>query len=222
MSYINTLQWKKNRRFGDSHGGRYRLKLSDNIFARCHSLKRPNPADELPILLEDNPSREFFHPISAVEARDAMQSLPDVDWQGITHIWCRRVKQTDWMSGERPFAEFICGSGVKVIVLYAWPVSMECTWSRRPSGRTVNEFLRCGIQLHKRKNRFYISPNLKQLKMFYVQTLLFHEIGHHVDYYNRHWSSANFKKAEEFADQYAMQMTDQASRFLNNLKPIND
>jgi uncharacterized FlgJ-related protein len=45
---------------------------------------------------------------------------------------------------------------------------------------------------------------------------LAHEIGHHVDWYSRHWSKANRKQTEEVADQYAAQW------FANSTKIYQD
>ena len=56
--------WKKSRKFGDVKGGRMRPKLADNIFARAHSIQRPSEGEELPIFITDNPSRDYFFPIS--------------------------------------------------------------------------------------------------------------------------------------------------------------
>ncbi len=199
-----------------------RLKLSDNIFFRLHSLQRTSEIDELPILIEDNPSRDFFHPISAVEASEAISQLPNSDGDGITHIWCRRLKQSEFDRGERNLAEFICGRGVRLVVLYAWPKNMEVSWKKKPQQKFVSELRRLEIELHRRKGGFFIKPSLEQLRRFYVQSLLFHEVGHHVDWYNRHWSKANIKGTEEFADQYAMQMTDVATRMLNKLDNVQE
>jgi len=40
---------------------------------------------------------------------------------------------------------------------------------------------------------------------------LFHEIGHHLDWYARHWSKANSSILEEAADQYAFSKTTKRS-----------
>jgi hypothetical protein len=88
----NPRPWKKSRTFGDIYGGRMRMRLDDNIFRRAHSLKRPGISDELPILVQDNPSRDFFFPISVEEAKAAIEALPNDDHQGITHIWMSSVK----------------------------------------------------------------------------------------------------------------------------------
>lgn len=49
------------------------------------------------------------------------------------------------------------------------------------------------------------------LKNFYMEFLLFHEIGHHVDWYCRHWSKANRAVQEEAAEQYAFSKTTKRS-----------
>jgi hypothetical protein len=53
---------------------------------------------------------------------------------------------------------------------------------------------------------------LPALKNFYVETLLYHEIGHHVDWYRRHWTSANRAEREEYANQYAFEHTSSRRR----------
>lgn len=48
--------------------------------------------------------------------------------------------------------------------------------------------------------------------------LLYQEIGHHVDWYYRHWSKANLKQVEDFADQYAIQKSATATYIFNKLE----
>lgn len=70
-----------------------RKKLDDNIFKRHHSIPKPSPFENLPILIQDNPSRDFFFPISAEEAVEALEKLPKEHVDGITHIWLRKMKK---------------------------------------------------------------------------------------------------------------------------------
>lgn len=72
--------WKKSRKFGDVKGGRRRIKIEDNIFNRAHNLKAPGSNQATPILMEDNPSREFFFPLNCQEALEALQALPSEDY----------------------------------------------------------------------------------------------------------------------------------------------
>lgn len=210
--------WKKSRKFGDIYGGRQRLRLSDNIFARAHNLKKPSEFDGLPILIEDNPSRDFFFPISAQEAERAMKALPKKDYTGITHIWLRRIKKSDYEKGQLPLAEFICGSGVRLILLYPFPKDMKMVLGKKkPSSRFLKELKKWNASIEFIKGGWIAKWDIASLQSWYINGLLYHEVGHHVDWYNRHWSKANSKKLEEFAEQYAMRKTATATHVFNQL-----
>lgn len=209
--------WKKNRKFGDVYGGRRWTKREDNIFKRCHSLKPPLPTDSLPILIEDNPSRDFFFPISAEEADEALKELPKHDYDGITHIWCRRAKKSEFENGELPWAEYIWGSGVKVVVLYPWPKTMNLTWKNKSSKKTLREFNRFGINIYKNSRGWLSKPTASQLRKLYIELLLYHEVGHHLELSNWGWSKANSKQSEEYANQYAIQKSATATLVFDRL-----
>lgn len=219
--YLKTTQWKKSRKFGDVYGGRNSPKFKDRIFQRAHSLNRPSEFDELPILIEDNPSRDFFFPISAEEAKMALQALPKKNYSQITHLWCRRIKSNEFESYDKPLAEFICGSGVRLITLYGWPKDMMIRWRKKPSNRIMNDYGRFGVEIQRKGEIWFAKPSLRQLRKFYVEYLLYHEVGHHVDWYYRHWSRANTKITEDYADQFALQLTTTAAKVINNLDKLN-
>ena len=200
--------WKKSRKFGDVYGGRSAPKIPDRILSRAHSLSPPGPHDELPIFIVDNPSRDFLFPIDVDDIRRELMRLPEDDWSTITHIWLRRFKKSDYERGEMPLAEFICGSGVRLVVLYPWPVDLRLFISqKRPTERQLKLYSRHQAQLIHSEEGWFLEWELDDLKDFYIQTLLFHEIGHNVDWYRRHWSKANARQREEFADQYAYERT---------------
>ena len=106
--------WKKNREFGDKMGGRCRLKLDDNIFAREHSFRAPTESDEIPIFIVDNTSRDYYFPVSVEEIREAIKDIPHSD--GVTHIWLR--KHVNHNKKKDLWIEEITGSGVRLITLY--------------------------------------------------------------------------------------------------------
>lgn len=204
--------WKKSRKFGDVKGGRIRPKLADNIFARAHSLQRPGDGEELPVFIHDNPSRDFFFPVSEQDVRNELARLPRADWSGITHIWFRRFKKSEYDTGEFPLAEFSCGSGVRLITLYPWPRTL--IWehgAKKPSARLQAILAQYHAELACGNCGWFSRWDEAFLRNFYVEHLLFHEIGHHVDSYGRRWSKANRSPREEAADQYAFSKTTQRS-----------
>ena len=74
--------------------------------------------------------------------------MPRRDWSRITHIWERRFKKTEYETGELPLAEFICGSGVQLIVLYPWPNDLRMPLgTRKPTGRKTDAFVKYSTDL---------------------------------------------------------------------------
>ncbi len=195
--------WRKNRKFGDVHGGRGAPKLADNTFSRAHSLSPPDPHQELPILMVDNPSSDYLFPLDGEECLRALESLPPDHREGITHLWLRRSTASTRRRGQ-PLAEFICGRGVRLITMYAWPKDLRlCLGRDKPTGKVANEYGRFDAAPFRERGWWYVQFEMPGLRRFWTE-ILFHEVGHHVDWYQRHWSKANRKQAEEYADQYAM------------------
>lgn len=210
--------WKKSRKYGDVYGGRKRPKFADNIFKRSHSIKRPSSTDTLPIIIEDNPSRDFFFPLSGEEVLETLKSLPKHDYEGITHIWLRRPKKQDYIDGKLPYAWFSCGSGVRAIVMFAWPNDLKISYgTKKPSNRIINEVSRFGATIEQKGKEWFSQWCVKSVRKFYIH-ILYHEVGHHVDWYFRRWSRANSKEIEEYAEQYAFAKTTTATYTYNSLK----
>ncbi len=204
--------WKKSRTFGDVKGGRAHPKITDKIFARAHSIPRLPRHTELPVFVRDNPSRDYFFPITESDVRRELAHLPKRDWAGVTHIWFRRFRASDYEAGEIPLAEFCCGSGVRVVVLYPWPKSLR--WNhgpKKPAEKLLKILEHYEARLTFSEGEWVSEWKEHMLKNMYVEYLLFHEIGHHVDRYTRRWSKANRRQIEEVADQYAFARTTKRS-----------
>ncbi|WP_323800401.1 hypothetical protein [Parasphingorhabdus sp.] len=212
--------WKKSRTLGDIYGGRTRRKFADNIFRRAHSITKPSANDVLPILIEDNPSRDFFFPLDGEEVVEALKALPKRDHAGITHVWLRRLKKQDYLDGSPPYATFTCGSGVRLITLYPFPNDLTYTFGRkRPPNTTFNDARRFGAQISQVGKDWQAKWGHHSLRRFYTH-ILYHEVGHHIDWYRRLWSQANSKELEEAAEQYAFAKTATARHVINRLDNI--
>jgi hypothetical protein len=210
--------WKKNRRFGDVKGGRRNPKISDNIFRRLHSLKAPPPGAETPVVMEENPSRDYFFPLSGDQFRQALDALPNKHTRGLTHLWLRRGLSGSRQSNQ-PLAEFICGSGVRVIILSPWRRDMRlCLGRDKVENRIAKSYARYGAPPFRHRGWWYVEFSPQDLRRFYVQHLLYHEVGHHVDWYYRHWTAANLKQAEDAADQYAFRRARTASHVIRRFE----
>jgi hypothetical protein len=197
--------WKKNRKFGDIIGGRNRLKLDGNIFKRLHNLNPPSPTDITPIFFKENPSRDFYYPANIDEIKDVLKALPAEHTQYLTHIWLDGVKSDDYFSGNNVRAEFICGSNVYLIKLYAVSKNNQLYFGKRkPSNKTLSFYKTYSSDLKQNPDGFYLQFTDETMKAFFLKKLLLHEIGHCIDFSNkRRWSKANVKQVEDFADNYA-------------------
>lgn len=210
MAERKATPWKKSRTFGGVYGGRKSRKIPDRIVQRAHSLHTPGPHDMLPIFIVDNPSRDFFFPLTVEEIQRELVELPKRDWSQITHVWERRFKKTEYEAGEMPLAEYICGSGVQLIVLYPWPKDLFMPLGKKkPTASCLRAFTDYATELQKIDGHWYLKWKLDAVKHFCVERVLYHEIGHYVDSGNRHWSKANARIVEEAANQYAYERTSQ-------------
>lgn len=197
--------WKKSRKFGDIHGGRIRKKLSDNTFKSYHSLQAPVATDDLPIYLVDAVSREFYFPITIEEIKEVLKKLPPEHTKYVTHIWLAKVKKADYFEHKKPQATFICGGGVYLIKLFAVPKDNRMFLGKtKLSNKQLNFYKPYCDNLKYEKGNWLLQWTSENLKRYFLERLILHEIGHCVDYlYYRRWSKANNKQIEDFADNYA-------------------
>jgi len=137
----------------------------------------------------------------------------------VTHIWQRRFKKSEYENAELPLAEFICGSGVRLIVLYPWPNDLRIPLgAKKPTERFLKSYQDYAPTAEQCNGQWFLKWEPAAVKDFCVEQLLYHEVGHHVDFYNRHWSKANQNAVEEFANQYAFERTPKRSICYRNEK----
>ena len=195
--------WKKNRNLGDIAGGRQKLKCEDNILRREHTFVSPSSEEEIPVLIQENPSRDFYFPITAIEARDYLQTFPPEDVAGITHLWLKRLKSKEYDLPARPLAEYIWGSGVYLIVIYPWARNGLLHFgNRRPSAKVLGRYKRWTTDLIENDGMWCLRWTKDAVRDFYFTGILAHEVGHHCD--KNRSSAANNKQREETAEQYAL------------------
>ena len=172
--------WKKSRTFGDVKGGRRWPKLKDNIVKRKHSLLKPSEFDELPIYMVENPSKDFYFPITIDDIKNVLAQLPPEHVEGLTHIWLRKTNKKEKYQGV-----YTVGSGVRLITLYPFPKSNQLILGKeRPTHKLLTE---------------------ESARRYYLERLLLHEIGHYVNETLVRNKAARYK-SENSADNYAFNM----------------
>lgn len=196
--------WKKNRKFGDVMGGRKRPKLADCIFIKQHNLTAPNEKQETPIFIIDNPSRDFYFPVTVDEVKEILRRLPNDHTDHLTHIWFQKIKKSDYLDGKTFQGSFICGSGVYLIIIHPFPADNKMRFGKnKPQKKILNYYKDFTIDLKEDVYGWYLKWNEEDIKQYYLENLLLHEIGHSIDsFYKRYWSKANEQRRENWADNY--------------------
>ena len=212
--------WKKSRKFGDIKGGRKFPKTTDNVFARYHSIEPPTLHEKLPIFIKDNPSRDFYFPVNEEEILNKLHQLPNKYFEEITHIWLRKVKEKDYESNIYMQGLFVCGSGVNLIVLNAFPKNLKMPFgNKKPTKARLNFYSKWCEDLifDENSKTWYLKWDKEMIKDYFLNHLLLHEVGHFIDSFNqRFWSKANNKKSEDFADTFAVIWSSKSKEIIEN------
>ena len=157
--------WKKNREFGDIMGGRCRRKLDGNVFVRYHSFHRPTEFDELPIIVVDNPSRDYYFPVTPDEIKAALSSPPETSI--VTHVWLRKhSKKNDF------FVEAIKGSGVGLITLYPLLKDHRHYWGKKKPEDKDIRWYGPYAQMKEMKDGWYAVFTESSAKDFFLEKLI--------------------------------------------------
>jgi hypothetical protein len=196
--------WKKNRKFGDVYGGRTFPKLADRIFNKLHNLSAPGKTDETPKFILENPSRDFYFPVTIEEIKSTLGKLPPEHTAHLTHIWLQKIKKIEYLNGDSFQGCFICGSNVYLIVLHPFPKDNKMRFGKtRPEDKNLRYYKKYSTDLRHDGFGWFLQWSEQAIKAYYLNDLLLHEIGHSVDsFYKRYWSVAAERKKENFAKNY--------------------
>lgn len=198
--------WKKSRKFGDVKGGRKWPKLADGVFNKRHSFTAPSEGEETPIFITDNATRDLYFPVSVDEIKSFLNKLPAEHTENLTHIWLRKMSNKEYETEGSQQGCFICGSGVNLIVLYPFPRDLKMKFGKtKPSNKTLKWYTAYEPELIYDKEEWCLQWTENNIKKYYLEGLLLHEIGHQIDsLYQRYWSKNYHKqKSENFADNFA-------------------
>ena len=196
--------WKKNRKFGDVFGGRTFPKCVDKVFNQQHSLSPLCDNQKRPVFITDNPSKDFYFPVTIEDIKAILDQLPAEHTCHITHIWLQRIKKTEYENGDTFQGCFICGSGVYLVVLHPFPIDNKmCFGQTKPSRKVLNYYKGYTTDLHCENKIWFLQWTDETIRRYYLESLLLHEIGHSIDsFYKRYWSKATATKRENFANNY--------------------
>lgn len=201
--------WKKSKKFGDVQGGRQVPKLADRIFNRQHNLEAPNSDEKRPIYINENPSKDFYFPISINDIKNIFNKLPSDQTNHITHIWLKRIKKSDYLKGKTYQGYFISGSKVYLIVINPFPIDNKMRFTKnKPIKKILDSYKDYTNDLRQDHIGWYLQWNDVSIKKYYSEKILLYLIGMSLDSFNkRYWSKANKNKVDNFAKNYTIEWT---------------
>jgi hypothetical protein len=165
-------RWQKQVHYdGDNPG-------HDKVFDRVRSLSAPGARETLPIFLEDDLPKDLFFPIDKNDIAGTFQGDAS---QGITHIWLRRPKSSEFRSGRIPFAEYVRTEKICLIALYPWPRNMLIPLQGKPGDAILKRYKIWSPELISHKSKWQLKWSPDTVRPFYVDELLKAELIHHAE-----------------------------------------
>lgn len=195
--------WKKSRKFGDIKGGRKGMKWYNSILNRFHNLELPQEWEDAPIYIQDNPSRDFYFPVSIQDIKDFLTKFHEFQAHEISYVWLRKQSHKEYESEDSLQGCYVWGENVRLIVLYSFPKDNKMSFGKKkPSPKVLRWYKDYCTNLIEEKDNWYLQWSKIEIKEYYLNGLLLHEIGHHIDK-NYKYSKASQSKAEKWADNYS-------------------
>lgn len=143
----------------------------------------------------------FIIPVTKAEVRSKLNSLPSQFLEGLKGVMLlggsKKQLKTAWgnLSCYGVYSD-------SVIFLLPFPIEQLITCSRTlPPPHIKQDYEKAGAIFTFENQRWYKHFTRSTLKTFYLNDVLIHELGHHVDRYNKNDSDAE-KYAEWFAREY--------------------
>lgn len=205
MAQKKQTRWEKNNLVGGAASGRTHLATADKVFDRVRTIDAPHPRDKLPIYFTDTVPKDMFFPIDEQDIRDTLDKLPKEDVKGITHIWLRKAKASDFRNGRIPLAEYIAIDGVNLIAFYPWPEHMRMPLTKKLPDIILNRYKRWSPTMSSHKGKWLLEWQAETLKDFCLTDLIRHEVAVHAEFMAKHAARSSRQPMIQMPIQYANQ-----------------
>ncbi len=205
MAQKKQARWEKNNALGGIVSGRSHLATADKVFDRVRTIAAPHPKDQLPIYMTDTVPKDVFFPIDEQDIRDTLAKLPKEDVKGITHIWLRKAKASEFRNGRIPLAEYIAIDGVNLIAFYPWPEHMRMPLTKKLPDAILNRYRRWSPTMTSHKGKWLLEWQADSVKDFCLSDLIRHQVAVHIAFTAKHNAKMSRQPLIELPVQYANQ-----------------
>ena len=190
---------RRNKNIGKTQGGRVKdgsaSEKASRIFSR-HIWSRLSDEEVTDgfVVLSENPSRDYFHPVSEAEIRKTLHLMPNKLTKYLRAVVMPRLSVTDKLRGVEARRRYSC------IILNPFPKTLRVLWSANPPAEnTVRHYEPWRARWEQDDTGWFQAWEIDDLKRYYLFHLLLHELGH----INQPWFNS-LNRREDFAEDFAL------------------
>jgi hypothetical protein len=152
---------------------------------------------------------KFVLPISVADIEYTLSLLPEKFTKGIKGIFLLSGTNKQEVFAQKRITYGGYYYYMQIIMLHPFPYNMlDRFYKKLPAPHKLNEFKRAGARVTKVKNGWNINFSLMNLRNFYLNDVLIHEIGHHID---KTYDKSD-KKVENFAEYFVQKYSSRDNR----------
>jgi len=188
---------RRSKKIGKTQGGRVKDGVASEKWSRIFTQDIWTRLSEDKIkwqVLEENPSRNFYHPCEGDEYLKVLKRLPNEDTEYVNAIVLRKTTKRDYHLGVEARKRYRC------VILNSFPKSNKLYWNYKPTGKIFRHYEPWCSTWKEDEKGWYLKWDRTEVKRYYLYHLLLHEVGH----FNQPYDYSR-KKAEAFAENYALE-----------------
>jgi len=145
-------------------------------------------------IIQENPSKNFYHPCSPEDYRALLSELPQELTSGLKAIILRRPPASDQRLGIEARRRFSC------VIINAFPTSNQMVWNIAPTDRDIRHYKPWCSSWVQSEGKWVLQWSDSEIRRYYLFHLFLHELGH----INQPMFHA-LKRREDFAESFALQ-----------------
>lgn len=149
------------------------------------------------------PSNGFIHPLKQDDIKQAINSIPLQYLSDLRGIFLCSGSKKQKYSGEIRFGTY--HNYYKSIFLFPFPEAKYIEYNTKPKPSTCIEYERHGAIWMKENLKWKIQFDARSLHSFYLNDVLYHEIGHHVQNITQDRKFKTYDENERFAEWFALE-----------------
>lgn len=166
--------------------GRSHLANADKVFERILGVSPPAKNDRLPIFSEDTLPKDLFFPMGEEGARAAFAALPASESRGVTHVWLRRPRASEFRTGRIPLAEYVAYDEFAIIALYPWPQTLRMPLVKKMPDQILGRYRAWAPRHSSHKGKWHLEWSRENAEKYFQSELMREMVAIHTDFRAKH------------------------------------